>query len=199
MLGDAAAGVYFAAARLAEQWLVLPGLIVSSVYPLLARHPAGESVTQARRMQQLFDALTLLGLLLAVGVTVVGPWLVPLLFGEKYRAAVPVIQILGWTAPLIFNGAARAQFLLVEQLTVYHVPSALLGSTVDVTVGLWALPRFGPVGAAASAFGGCFCSAYVTSWLFPPLRACARLQTRAFLLPFAPHRIAELWRLIREH
>lgn len=199
LLGDAAAGVYFAAARLAEQWLVLPGLIVSSVYPLLARHPAGESVTQARRMQQLFDALTLLGLLLAVGVTVVGPWLVPVLFGEKYRAAAPVIQLLGWTAPLIFNGAARAQFFLLERLTVYHVPSALLGIAVNITVGLWALPRFGPVGAAASAFGGYFCSAYVTSWLFPPLRPCARLQTRAFLLPFAPHRIAELWRLIREH
>lgn len=199
VLGDGAAGVYFAAARLAEQWLVLPGLIISSVYPLLARHSTRESANQARRMQQLFDALTLLGLLLAAGVTVVGPWLVPLLFGEQYRAAVPVIQFLGWTAPLIFNGAARAQFLLLEQLTVYHIPSVLLGIAVNLTAGLWALPRFGPAGAAASAFGGYFCSAYVTSWLFPPLRACARLQTRAFLLPFAPHRIGELWRLIREH
>jgi len=199
LLGDAAAGVYFAAARLAEQWLVLPGLIVTSVYPLLARQPKSDAASHARRMQQLFDALTLLGLLLALGVTLLGPWLVPLLFGEKYRAAVPVIQILGWTAPLIFNGAARAQFFLLEHLTVYHVPSALIGIAVNVTVGLWALPRFGPVGAAASAFGGYVCSAYVTSWLFPPLRACARLQTRAFLLPCSPDRIGELWRLIREH
>lgn len=199
LLGDGAAGVYFAAARLAEQWLVLPGLLVTSVYPLLVGSQSGDSPNHAGRMQQLFDALTLLGLLIALGVAAFGPWLVPLIFGEKYRAAVPVLLVLAWTAPVIFNGAARAQYFLLENLTFYHVPSALIGIAVNVSVGLWALPRFGPVGAAASALGGYVCSAFVTSWLFPPLRACARLQTRAFLLPFAPHRIGELWRHTREH
>lgn len=199
VLGDGAAGVYFAAARLAEQWLVLPGLIVTSVYPLLVGSQSEDPTHHTGRMQQLFDALTLLGLGIALGVTLLGPWIVPLIFGEKYRAAVPVLQVLAWTAPIIFNGAARAQVFLLEQLTVYHLPSALLGIAVNVTLGLWALPQFGPVGAAASALGGYVCSAWVTSWLFPPLRACARLQTRAFFLPFQPHRIRQLWRLIREH
>ncbi|MFA6544040.1 MAG: flippase [Limisphaerales bacterium] len=199
LLGDGAAGVYFAAARLAEQWLVLPGLLVTSVYPLLVGGQSGDQAGHVGRMQQLFDALTLLGLILALGVAALGPWLVPLIFGEKYRAAVPVLLVLAWTAPVIFNGTARAQFFLLEKLTFYHVPAALIGIAVNVAIGLWALPRFGPVGAAASALGGYVCSAFVTSWLFPPLRACARLQTRAFLLPFSPHRVGELWRLIREH
>lgn len=199
LLGDGAAGVYFAAARLAEQWLVLPGLLVTSVYPLLVGSQSGDPSNHAGQMQQLFDALTLLGLLIALCVAAFGPWLLPLIFGEKYRAAVPVLMVLAWTAPVIFNGAARAQYFLLENLTFYHVPSALIGIAVNVAVGLWALPRFGPVGAAASALGGYVCSAFVTSWLFPPLRTCARLQTRAFLLPFAPPRIAALWRLIREH
>lgn len=199
LLGDGAAGVYFAAARLAEQWLVLPGLIVTSVYPLLVGGRTGDPANHAVQIQRLFDALTLMGLGIALGVAALGPWLVPLIFGESYRAAVPVLLVLAWTAPVIFSGAARAQFFLLENLTLYHVPSALLGIAVNVAVGLWALPRFGPVGAAASALGGYTCSAFVTSWLFPPLRACARLQARAFLLPLAPHRLAELWRLIREH
>lgn len=199
VLGDGAAGVYFAAARLAEQWLVLPGLMVTSIYPLLVGSQSGDPAQHTGRMQQLFDALTMLGLGIALGVTLLGPWIVPVIFGEKYRTAVPVLQVLAWTAPIIFNGAARAQFFLLERLTVYHVPSALLGIAVNVTVGLWALPRYGPVGAAASACVGYLFSAYLTAWLFPPLRACARLQTRAFLLPCSPHRIGELWRLIREH
>jgi len=149
-------------------------------------------------MQQLFDALTLLGLLIAVGMTLVGPWLIPLFFGPTYQAAVPVLIVLAWTAPIIFNGAARAQWLLLAGRTVYHIPSALLGIAANVALGLWALPRFGPAGAAASALAGYACSAFLTSWLFPPLRPCARLQMRAFLLPFAPHRIRELFQLIRE-
>lgn len=196
-LGDAAAGVYFAAARLAEQWAAMPGLIITAVYPVLAQGQA-EAAGQEQRMQRLFDALTLLGLLLATGVTLLGPWLIPLLFGAKYQAAVPVLLVLAWTAPVIFSGAARAQWLLLTGHTVYHIPSALLGIAVNVAVGLWALPRFGPVGAAAGALVGYVGSAFVTSWLFLPLRPCARLQTRAFLLPFAPHRIRELIRLIRE-
>lgn len=197
LLGDAAAGVYFAAARLAEQWVAVPGLIITAVYPVLAQGKA-ETAGQEQRMQRLFDALTLLGLLLATGVTLFGPWLIPLLFGARFQAAVPVLLVLAWTAPIIFSGAARAQWLLLAGLTVYHIPSALLGIAVNVAAGLWALPRFGPVGAAASALVGYVGSAFVTSWLFPPLRPCARLQTRAFLLPFAPHRVRELIRLIRE-
>ncbi len=197
LLGDAAAGVYFAAARLAEQWSLLPAVLVTAVYPLLALQPA-EAASQDRRMQQLFDALTLLGLLIAVGMTLVGPWLIPLFFGPTYQAAVPVLIVLAWTAPIIFNGAARAQWLLLAGRTVYHIPSALLGIAANVALGLWALPRFGPAGAAASALAGYACSAFLTSWLFPPLRPCARLQMRAFLLPFAPHRIRELFQLIRE-
>ena len=199
LLGDSAAGVYFVAARLAEQWLVLPALLVTSVYPLLVGGQVSDQANHAGRMQQLFDALTLLGLLIALGVAAFGPWLVPLVFGEKYRAAVPVLLVLAWTAPVIFSGSARAPWFLLENLTVYHVPSVLIGIAVNVALGLWALPRFGPVGAAASAVVGFTCSGFVTSWLFPPLRECARLQTRAFLLPFAPHRIAKLWQLIREH
>lgn len=197
ILGEAAAGVYFAAARLAEQWAVLPALVVTAVYPALASGLADEAA-QERRMQRLFDALTLLGLCVAVGVTLAGSWLIPLLFGAQYHATVPVLLVLAWTAPVIFSGAARAQWLLLTGRTTYHIPSALLGITVNAAFGVWALPRFGPVGAAASALGGYVCSAFVTSWLFPPLRACARLQTRAFLLPFAPHRVGELIRLIRE-
>jgi len=196
-LGDAAAGVYFAAARLAEQWVAVPGLVITAVYPVLAQRST-EAAGQELRMQRLFDALTLLGLLLATGVTLLGPWLIPLLFGVKFQAAVPVLIVLAWSAPVIFNGAARAQWLLLAGLTLYHIPSALLGISVNVAVGLWAVPRFGPVGAAAGALVGYAASAVLTSWLFPPLRPCARLQMRAFLLPFEPHRIRKLIRLIRE-
>lgn len=197
LLGDSAAGIYFAAARLAEQWLVLPGLIVTALYPLLVRGQT-DGPAHEERMQQLFDALTGLGWLIALGTVAVGPWLIPQLFGEKYRAAVPVLLVLAWTAPVTFNGAARAQWMLLEKQTCYHVPSALLGIALNLTLGLWALPRFGPVGAAASALIGYVGSAVVTSWLFAPLRPCARLQLRALLLPFAPRRLRELARCIRE-
>lgn len=198
-LGESAAGVYFAAVKFAESWTFVPGLIISSVYPLLVQERQRGGVEYERQLQLLFDALTGLGLIVAVGVTVIGPWLLPLIFGDKYAAAVPVLVILGWTAPILFSGSARAQLFLLENLTIYHTWSALIGAVANLGLAFWLMPRWGAPGAAAAAALSYWLSAYGTSLLFPRLRPWASLQTRAFLLPLRPGRLFALWKRQREH
>lgn len=197
-LGESAAGVYFAAVKFADAWTFAPGLIISSVYPLLVQERQRGGVEYERQLQLLFDALTGLGLIVAVGVTFTGPWLLPLIFGEKYAAAVPVLVILGWTAPITFSGAARAQLFLLEKLTIYHTWSALIGIAANVGLGLWLMPRWGAPGAALGALVGYWVSAYGTTLVFPQLRPWAGLQTRAFLIPLRPGRLLVLWKDQRE-
>ncbi len=197
-LGERTAGVYFAAVKFAEAWAFAPGLIVSSVYPLLVQERQRGGAEYERQLQLLFDGLTGLGLLVAVGVTFAGPWVLPLIFGDKYAAAVPVLVILGWTAPITFSGAARAQLFLLEKLTIYHTWSALIGIAANVGLALWLMPHWGAPGAALGALGGYWLSACGTSLLFPRLRPWAGLQARAFLLPLRPGGLLALWKRQRD-
>lgn len=183
-LGAQSAGVYFAAVRISELWLFLPTLILSSIYPLLVSRRNEDRQIYLRQLQSVFDLLTGLGFFVAIGVTALAQFIIPMVYGASYTGATPVLIILAWSAPIIFSGAVRAQYFLLEGLTIYHTWSALIGITINVALATWLMPRFGMSGAALGALIGYFVSAFLTSWIFAKLRECAALQTRAFLLPF---------------
>jgi O-antigen/teichoic acid export membrane protein len=178
VLGRHESGIYYAAARFADVWVSVPGLILSSLYPLMVEWRRLSADRYAEAMQRTFDLLTGLGLAVAVGATVFGPWALALLFGSEYRAAGVILAIQAWSAPVVFSGAVRAQYFLLEQLTVYHIVSALLGIAMNVVLALSLMPRWGAVGAAVGAVAGYWTAGYATSWCFPRLRACGRMQTR---------------------
>jgi PST family polysaccharide transporter len=182
--GSTSAGIYFAAVRMTEIWQFIPGFILASLYPLLVEKRQQNADAYLQKLQLVFDLLTGFGLVVAVGITVIGPYLLPLIFGAKFVSAVPILTILAWTAPITFSGGVRAQYFLIEGFTIYHTASALIGIATNVTLAVLLMPRYGIQGAALGALGGYFVSAYVTSWLFPCLRNCARLQTKALFVFF---------------
>lgn len=184
MLGAQSAGIYYSAVRVSEVWMFLPTMILSSIYPLLVERRGRDQAGYLEKLQSVFDLLTGLGFFVAVVVSFLAPFIIPLLFGDKYGDAVVVLIILAWSAPIIFSGTVRAQYFLLENLTIYHTWSALTGIATNVGLAWWLMPRYGISGAALGALIGYFVSAFVTSWMFGRLRECALFQTRAFLLPF---------------
>lgn len=184
MLGAKSAGIYYAAIRVSEIWVFIPTLILSSIYPLLVSKRGNDRGGYLQQLQSVFDLLTGLGFLVAVMVSVMAPFIIPLLFGKEYSDAVVILIILAWSAPIVFSGAVRAQYFLLENLTIYHTWSALIGIAINIGLAWWLMPRYGITGAAIGALSGYFVSAFVTSWLFWRLRECALFQTRSFLLPF---------------
>jgi O-antigen/teichoic acid export membrane protein len=177
-------GLYTAAAKFAEVWNVLPAVVGSTFYPRLVEWKTRDAVGYEQRMQFMFDALTALGLLVALGAGLFGPMIVRLVYGPKYESAGLILVVLGMAAPFSFSGTARAQYLLLERVTIYHTFAAITGIIVNFSVAWAMVPRLGPVGAATGSLAGFFVSAYVTSWMAPALRPCARLQTRALLTPW---------------
>ena len=127
--------------------------------------------------------MTGLGYCVAIATTVLAPYVIRLIFGAKFDAAIDILRIQAWTAPIVFSGSVRAQFFLLENITIYHTSSALLGIAANFSLSLWLLPQIGAKGAAVAALVGYWLAGYVSSLLFSPLHKCARLQTNAFLLP----------------
>lgn len=184
LLGSHTMGIYYAAARLTDVWTFVPPLLLASLYPVLVQRRQGDPSRYREHLQAVYDLLTGLGLLVAAGGTLVAPYAIRLIFGHKYEEAIPILVIMAWSAPVIFSGTVRAQHFLLENLTLYHTWSALIGLVANGLAGYLLMPHLGAKGAAVGALLANVLSAYLTSFIFPRLRECAVAQTRAFLVPF---------------
>ena len=165
-------------------WAFIPTLILSTLYPLLVEARQRDPVKYNEKLQMVFDVITGIGYAVALGATLLAHWGIPLIYGADFNAAVPILMIQAWSAPVIYNGSVRAQYFLLENLTIYHTVSILLGLATNITLSIFLLARFGLAGAAFGALAGYWVSGYFSCFLFSELRPCARLQTRSFLLPF---------------
>lgn len=174
-------GFYYASARITDLWNFVPNLLLTTLYPLLLEKRSSDHQAYKRWMQTTFDLLTSIGLLIAIGASVLSPILIKAIYGNDYGPAASILLIQVWFAPFTFSGAVRAQLLLMDGSTVYHWWAALIGIAGNLGLGLWLTPRLGAQGAAISALVGYILSAYITSLIFPKLRECGRMQTKAML------------------
>lgn len=191
-LGAPAAGVYFASAKLIEVALLAGSSLTLSLFPALAGSHHQSAPDFHVRLQAMFDAMSAVGWVIVIGCTLLGPWLIPWLYGDSYRAAVPVLLWQAWGALIALNAGARWQYILLAAPTWLNLLAALASIVCQLCLAPWLLPRWGVAGAAASWTLSLATSGLLTTFLFRPLRPCALAQMRGLLIPFAPGR----WRVL---
>lgn len=148
-LSDASeVGHYAVAARLSEVWYFVPSAIVASVFPKLIELKASEAASYTRRLQQLFDGLASLGIAIALLVTLLAPWLVPLIFGSDYAASVSILVIHTWASVFIFMRAALSRWILIEDVLIFSLLTQGLGALSNVALNYMLIPAYGGPGAA---------------------------------------------------
>ena len=88
-----------------------------------------------------------LGMLIGIALVVVAPWVVPLVFGERYRGVVQILMILAVCAPIRFLSTAMGSALLTEDHMRFRVYAMALAAAVVIGMNLLLIPRFSALGA----------------------------------------------------
>lgn len=146
--GPFGAGIYSAAVRLPQSLSNLPQGIFSAVLPVMAAADPGSST-----LRHIFRRTLLLMVMLSVPLAgflfLAAPWLVALIYGEQYQAAVPVVRILAWALVPMFVGMAFSHVLLSRQNLVKHLPwTAAAGLAAQLGLGFLLIPSGGSLGGA---------------------------------------------------
>jgi O-antigen/teichoic acid export membrane protein len=141
-------GQYAVAAQMSEAWYFVPAAIVTSIFPkLIALRRENEALFK-RRFQQLLDSLFLMGLLVAVLMTLAAPWVIDVFFGADYAASAAILVVHIWAAIFIFMRAAFSKWILIENALVFSLITQGMGALMNIGLNIILIPAHGGIGAA---------------------------------------------------
>ncbi|NDD28795.1 MAG: hypothetical protein EB084_11070, partial [Proteobacteria bacterium] len=150
-LGPHETGLYSIAVSLGDQLLLLPTSLAAVIFPRLSAEPDAATRFRAALRATAVTAL-LLGTLTAACVAV-SPWLIETLFGAAFANAAVAWR---WLAPGVF--LYGLEIVIAQYLSGSGFPPAVMGLWIVIAAGnlgatLWAVPRYGIMGAAAVTSG----------------------------------------------
>lgn len=151
ILGALNLGVYAAVLPISQFWTVLPMTIAMSVAPFIAKQRLTDVAAYERSLVLLFRCFFYMGVATAVITYATSSWLVPLLFGGAYTAAIPVLDAHAASNMFCFLGIAHGLWLVNERRFAARLYGTLFGGFSSVVLNLILLPRIGVIGAGLSA------------------------------------------------
>ena len=188
MVSNEAVGIYSVAVKLSEVWFFFPAAFAASIFPVLLNARNTDQLRYQRDLQISCDALLGSALIVILTVTVLAPFLVPLLFGDQYIDSASVLTIHIWGSVFVFMRALASKWIISESLLPYSLWSHGLGAVINIALNLVMIPMFGIWGAAWATVISYFFSGYLCFWFFAKTKPMARVMTRSILFPFNWHK-----------
>ena len=176
LLGTTQVGFYALGAKFVEVGVIPLLLFGTAAYPLLSRLAAENPGHFERAAREVLYLICLLSAWLAVGIACLVPLLVPLIFGDAFRPALPLLP---WFALLALGkGGEIALYRLMYSLhaQTQYLRCLLVGTITIAVLNVALIPRLGIFGAVLAAVVSSLVVDVLCVWA---LRA--RLRTAVFV------------------
>ncbi len=146
--GDAAVGIYTAGYKLMEALLVVSAMYTTAIFPVLSKFYMTSKNNLKFSFKKSFKYLFMLGLPIAVGVTLLSGQIIEIFYSESYNSSILVLQIVIWTIPFIFvNSLFRTTFTSINKQKLL-LNTTLIGMAVNIVLNLLIIPIYGYIGSA---------------------------------------------------
>lgn len=181
MIGNNAVGQFSAALKLSEAWYFIPLAICNSVFPAIVLAKEKGRELYEKRLQQLYDLMVALSVLVAIPITLFADWIVNFLYGSAYQEAIVILQIHVWTGPFVFLGVAMNSWLIAEGFGKKSLYRSMLGVFVNVLANIWLIPIYGAAGAAVATLLSQVAANLLYDFFDSDVRDQLYIKLRAFL------------------
>lgn len=172
-------GIYSAAVKIYESWIVLPYVITTSLLPAIVRLKQGDEENYQQRLTQLFRLLVWMSVAAAIVVFLISEPLMVIAFGEAYRASASVVNIVMWTAVFASVGSVSARYFNVERMERKIALRTVLAALLNVGLNFVLIPIYGIKGAAMATLACTFFANYLMDWFDKDLRTLLKIKHRA--------------------
>ncbi|MEB3193115.1 MAG: flippase [Snowella sp.] len=177
-------GIYAAAIRFSEIWYFIPVIICSSVFPTILKAKSQDQNFYYQRLQQLYDILMWLSLLIGLVVCLVAYPLIHWLLGDDYKQSAEILIIHIWALPFVFLGVGRNQWLVAENLTQFGFITTTLGAISNIVLNMFLIPISQGVGAAIATVISYAIAGYASCLFYRPAHPILWMLTKSLVIPF---------------
>jgi O-antigen/teichoic acid export membrane protein len=181
--GNTELGIYSVAALIAEALYFIPLSIASSCFPGIVQAREESETLFHEKLQRFYQLMAFAGYAVAIPMTFIAGWLVPLLFGATYARAGTMLIGLAWTSLFINLSFARSHYLTTMNWTRLHFITDLLGCIANIALNLVLVPRYGGMGAVIASAVSYWLAVHGSCFLFRPLIPTGVMLTRALCQP----------------
>ncbi len=185
-------GYYAAAVKISEVCDFLPMIISGSIFPKLANLRERNYQEYLDKFQIYCDTMMLLWLGVAIPISLLSPWIVHLLYGDKYANSAAVLAIYVWAQFGSNFGVARNTYFTIEGQLRYSLYLTVIGSFLNVGLNWWLIPKYGAFGATAATLITYFYVIILVNFLIKELRPFGKLIWRSLNLYKAASRLIGL-------
>ena len=183
LVGSEEVGLYAVAATLSEAWYFVPVAIVASLFPKLIKLKESNPELYKTRLQQIFDLLFMLALLVAIAVTLLAQPIITLMFGNPYLESASILVVHIWAALFIFMRAAFSKWILIENVLIFSLITQGMGAIANVFLNLLLIPEYGYIGAAYATLISYAIASYLALMFYCKTRPVFWMMTYSIFLP----------------
>lgn len=180
MLGNAENGYYSTAVACAGLSGFVFLAIIDSFRPVIFESKKENKEKFENNLILLYSIIIYLALAQSVFFTLFAKPIVNILYGEAYRAATPLLQIVTWYTAFSYMGTIRNIWILAEEKQKYLWIINLSGALLNVIGNWFLIARIGVAGAAIASVATQFFTNFVLCFIVIPIKPIAKLIWRSF-------------------
>ena len=148
--GDQVVGLYNAANRMAQAGKMIPAVILSALFPVMANISRGSRLEFNRFLEKSSVLLFSLALPFSVGTTILADKIIGFFYGAKFMASVPCLQILIWGMFCMYISIVLGYGLISKGKQKINTLITGLGFGISLFLNLWLIPRWGNIGSSVA-------------------------------------------------
>ena len=150
-LGSEQVGIFTAMASFSSLWNVIPGIVCTSLMPMVAKIKGQSEKKYYEELTHLFRFFILICIIIIVLINIEAKNLISLLYGEQYLVGVNTLRIYIFTIIPVFLGVGQTLWIINEKKTKLLLVQTVIGGIFSIVLNLILIPIYGIEGAAVGA------------------------------------------------
>lgn len=181
MIDNAALGQFAVASRIIEIGIFLPLVVSQSLAPLLVRELKNNKESYLIKRQQFLDVMLWGAIIISLLISMLSKPLVELMFGNEYKMAIPVLQIMAWKIVFVSMQNSSGQIILIEGIQRYAFYRNIAGCISSIIINYILIPILGIVGSAIATIITLIITGYISHSFITPYKTIFKMQTQSII------------------